>query len=55
MNAAIVVALVLLPVAMYGLALLLAAAREWLGITGLPRARYLVRAARRRPRRRLGV
>lgn len=60
MNAAIVVALVLLPVAMYGLALLLAAIRSWVGITALPRARHLVRALRARqpagrPHGRFGV
>jgi hypothetical protein len=42
----VVVALVLLPAAMYGLALALAATRTWLGITGIPRARNVVRAAR---------
>jgi len=42
----VVVALVLLPAAMYGLALALAATRTWLGITGIPRARHVVRAAR---------
>jgi hypothetical protein len=42
----VVVALVLLPAVMYGLALALAATRTWLGITGIPRARNVVRAAR---------
>lgn len=34
--------LVLLPAAMYGLALLLNLGRTWLGFTGLPRARRAV-------------
>lgn len=35
----VVLLLVLLPAAMYGLALLLNLGRTWLGFTGLPRAR----------------
>lgn len=46
MSLTVVVALVLLPAVMYGLALALAATRTWLGITGIPRARNVVRAAR---------
>jgi len=42
----VVVVLVLLPVFMYALALGLAAARTWLGISGIPRARNVVRAVR---------
>jgi len=42
----VVVVLVLLPVFMYALALGLAAARTWLGISGIPRARNIVRAVR---------
>jgi hypothetical protein len=38
----VVLLLVLLPAAMYGLALLLNIGRTWLGITGLPRARRAV-------------
>jgi len=41
---------VLLPVLLYGMALLLAACRDWLGVTGAPRARNLVRAIRPAPR-----
>jgi hypothetical protein len=36
--------LVLLPVAMYGLALALDGVREWFGMSGLPRARSAIRA-----------
>lgn len=46
MSLTVVVALVLLPAVMYGLALALAATRAWLGITGIPRARNVVRAVR---------
>jgi hypothetical protein len=46
MGMGVVVALVLLPAAMYGLATLLAACREWMGLTGIPRARNLSRALR---------
>lgn len=46
MSLAVVVVLVLLPVFMYALALGLAAARTWLGISGIPRARNVVRAVR---------
>jgi hypothetical protein len=42
----VIVVLVLLPVLMYALALGLAAARTWLGISGIPRARHVVRAVR---------
>jgi hypothetical protein len=44
MSIGIVLALVLLPVAMYGLAWLLAACRSWLGVSGVPRARRFARA-----------
>ncbi|MCU1649204.1 MAG: hypothetical protein JWQ60_353, partial [Pseudonocardia sp.] len=46
MSLTVVVALVLLPAVMYGLALALAATRTWLGITGIPRARNVVRSVR---------
>jgi hypothetical protein len=62
MSIGMVVGLVLLPVLLYGLALLMAACRDWLGVTGAPRARNLVRAIRpprrgtvERPRGRLGI
>jgi hypothetical protein len=54
MNVAVVVGLVLLPVLMYGVALLLATCRDWLGITGVPRARALVRSIRLARRRQPG-
>jgi len=50
MSIGMVVGLVLLPVLLYGMALLLAACRDWLGVTGAPRARNLVRAIRPAPR-----
>ncbi|MDT7607363.1 MAG: hypothetical protein QOG96_1866 [Pseudonocardiales bacterium] len=43
MSVGITVGLVLLPAAMYGLALLLATCRDWLGVTGVPRARNVAR------------
>jgi len=62
MSIGMIVGLVLLPVLLYGLALLMAACRDWLGLTGAPRARNLVRAIRpaphgsvERPRGRLGI
>jgi len=51
MSIGMTVGLVLLPVAMFGLAWLLAACRTWLGVTGLPRARYLARGLRPAPQR----
>jgi putative exporter of polyketide antibiotics len=45
MSWIVVLVLVLLPAAMYGLAFVLNAARAWLGVTGLPRARSAARGA----------
>jgi hypothetical protein len=45
-SLSVVVVLVLLPAVMYALALGLAAARTWLGISAIPRARNVVRAVR---------
>jgi hypothetical protein len=53
MSVAMVVAVVLLPVAMYGLASLLAGCRDWPGVTGAPRTRNLVRSIRLTPRARV--
>jgi hypothetical protein len=53
-STTVIVALVLLPVLMFLLALALATTRVWLGITALPRARHVVRAVRRRRRGDLG-
>jgi hypothetical protein len=54
MSVGITVGLVLLPVAMYGLAVLLAACRDWFGVTGLPRARNVARLVSPARRRGLG-
>jgi hypothetical protein len=54
MNLAMMFALVLLPVAMYGLAWTLAACRDWLGVTALPRARNVARSIRLTPPRHRG-
>jgi hypothetical protein len=47
MSVAVVIGLVLLPVAMYGLACVLAAGRGWMGVTALPRARNVIHVIRR--------
>lgn len=44
MSVYVVLGLVLLPAAMYGLAFVLNVTRNWLGVSGLPRARSAIRA-----------
>ena len=45
MSLYVVLGLVLLPAAMYGLAFVLNATRNWLGVSGLPRARSALRGS----------
>ena len=49
MSVAVVIGLVFLPVAMYGLAWMLAVGRGWMGVTALPRARNVMHVIRRGP------